>query len=449
MLGDIPIIKTFINDNDCYVYDTYTNRLLRVSKEIYCEISKLRKIGIGEYRKLERSDRPYTDVIILMDKGLFKNSFIDQIKHPDSKYLPEMADRCMNQLILGITNSCNFKCRYCQQAEGKILSSRKMMDKETAFRSVDYLYEHSKDAFSVTITFYGGEPLLNFELIKCIVYYSIDKFRTKKVMFNMTTNASLFDKIILDFLVANNFKLLISLDGDKIMQDKHRKYLHSGEGTFDTVWGNIQYIKDKYTDYFHSNISFNSVILHDENSENVMRFFTDNDIAENVVTIRKADMNGIDYNSSPISLKINADDKRLENEIYQSFIDRYSDKSLISPVWHHNGPCVPAVRRIFVNADGKFYPCEKVDSDLSCEIGTLDTGINIKKATEILNVGELTEQECIKCWAVRFCNMCIRDCIDNGSLSRSVKMDHCKVQKNNALLFLKKLSQKSKLKDEI
>lgn len=439
MVGDKPILKNFTNGNGFFVYDTYTNCLFGVSKEIYCEICKLKQIGISKYRDLGRNDEPYNDVIILLDKGLFRNSFIEHIKHPDSNYLSEMTDRCMNQLILGVTNSCNFKCRYCQQAEGKILSSQKMMDKETAFRSVDFLYKHSKDAFGVTITFYGGEPLLNFELIKNVVHYSIQRFKTKPVMFNMTTNASLLDEKKLDFLVANNFKLLISLDGDRIVQNKHRKYLHSGEGTFDTVWSNIQHIKNNYTDYFRSNISFNSVMLHDESSENVMRFFANNGIAENVVTIRKADMNGIDYNVSLIALKQNSDDKRLENELYQSFIDRYSDKSIIPPVWHHNGPCIPAVRRIFVNADGKFYPCEKVDSDPSCEIGTLDTGLNIKKATEILNVGALTEQECISCWAVRYCNMCVRNCIDNGSLSRTVKMDHCKVQKNNALSFLKNL----------
>lgn len=139
------------------------------------------------------------DIMALMNKGLFRPSFINRIEHPDTRYMPEMIDRCVNQLILGITNSCNFKCRYCHQAEGKLLSHAKMMDSETALRSVDYLYEHSKDAFEVTITFYGGEPLLNFSLIKIVVDYAVNKFKTKKVVFNMTMNASLIDKVTADF----------------------------------------------------------------------------------------------------------------------------------------------------------------------------------------------------------------------------------------------------------
>ena len=441
MIGDIPIIKTFASSKGCYVYDAYTNHLLGVDKGIYREICKLQKLGVEEYRKLGSTYRQYKDVIDLLDKGLFRTSFIDQIEHPDSKYLPEMITRCMNQLILGITSLCNFKCRYCQQAEGKLLSSIKMMDKETAFRSVDLLYEHSKDAFEVIITFYGGEPLLNFQLIKSVVRYALDKFKTKRITFNMTTNASLLDEEKAEFLVTNNFKLLISLDGDKLIQNKHRKYLHNGEGTFDVVWSNVQYIQSKYPKYFRSNVSFNSVIMQDENSENILRFFKENDIEETAVAIRRADMNGIDYNTSPITQKNNSEDTRLENEIYKNFIEHYKDKAVISTIWHHNGPCVPVVRRLFVNAEGEFYPCEKIDSDPSCRLGTLDSGINVEKAIEILNVGKLTAQECKRCWAIRFCTMCIHNCINNGSWSRVMKLEHCEIQKKNALLCLKRLAE--------
>lgn len=441
MIGDIPIIKTFASNKECYVYDAYTNRLLGVGKEIYCELCKLQKLGIAEYRKLGRTDRQYTDVIDLLDKGLFKSSFIERIEHPDAKYLREMIDRCINQLILGITSSCNFKCRYCHQAEGKGLALQKMMDKETAFKSVDFLYEHSKDAFEVTITFYGGEPLLNFDLIKSTVGYAVEKIRTKNIVFNMTTNASLINEEIADFLAANNFVLLISLDGDEKTQDKHRRYLKNGEGTFNSVWKNVLYIRDKYPEYFNSNVSFNAVVLQDENPINVLRFFKENNISETSVTIRRADMNGIDYYVSSISLKNGSDDERLEGEMYKDFFERLSDKKNIPPIWHHNGPCVPAVRRLFVNADGEFYPCEKIDSDPSCLIGTLNNGINIEKADVILNIGRLTEQECKSCWALRFCTICVHNCINSGTWSRFMKLKSCEIQKKNAVAFLKKYAE--------
>lgn len=438
MIGDIPIIKTFTSSKGCYVYDTYTNRILGISREVYHEILELQKIGINEYRKSDRTDRQYTDVIALLDKGLFRSSFIERIEHPDTRFLPSMIDRCINQLILGITNSCNFKCRYCHQAEGKLLSSQKMMDKETAFKGVDFLYEHSKDAFAVTITFYGGEPLLNFDLIKSTVGYAIKKFRTKNIVFNMTTNASIINAEMADFLVANNFMLLISLDGDEKMQDKHRRYLKNGGGTFDSVWKNVRYIRDRHLEYFNTNVRFNAVILQDEDPENVIRFFRESNIPETAVTIRRADMNGIDYYTSPLIMKSGSGNERLELELYNEFIQHYADKNNISPIWHHNGPCIPAVRRLFVNADGEFYPCEKIDSDSSCRLGNLAIGINAKKAIEILNIGKLTEQECKKCWAVRFCTMCVHNCIDNGCWSKSMKLERCELQKKISLLLLKK-----------
>lgn len=444
MICDVPIIKTFVINDDCYVYDTYTNQILSVSHDTFLEICKLQKIGIEQYKASNRTDQQYNDVISLLSKGLLRTSFIDQIEHSYTMYLYEMVDRCINHLILGVTNMCNFKCRYCHQAEGKVLSSKKKMEMDTAFTSVDYLFDHSKDAFEVTITFYGGEPLLNFELIKLTVDYAINKFKTKNVVFNMTTNASLLNEETIEFLVKNRFVLLISLDGDYKMQNLHRRYRNNGEGTFNLVWKNIMRIKEKYPEYFNSNVSFNSVILQDENPENTLRFFKKNGISETAVTIRRADMNGIDYHVSSISLFGIPNDNIIDSSIYNDYLDRYSDKNHIPQIWHHNGPCVPAVRRLFVNADGEFYPCEKIDSDCSCKLGTLEEGINLKKAAELLNVGKLTEQECKRCWAARFCTMCVHDCIDDGSMSKAKKLESCELQKKNAVAFLRKYVEKQR-----
>lgn len=441
MMYDLPIIKTFIHNKKYYCYDACLNQLFNVSKRHYSEICKLHKIGISEYQKLNKTDTYYKDIITLINKGLFSSSFINTIEHIDTKNLHNLTARCINQLILGITNSCNFKCRYCHQAEGKVLSSAKIMSTETAFRSVDFLYEHSKDAFEVTITFYGGEPLLNFELIKSTVQYANNKFKTKEVMFNMTTNASILNNEIIDFLVENKFYLLISLDGKRETQNLHRKYLNNGKNTFDPVWKNITNIRKKHPLYFASHIQFNAVVLQDENPNDVLMFFEKNNISKETVHIRRADMNGIDYYISPISLKNNTENNILIEDMYKTALEHYLDKSAISNQWHHNGPCIPAVRRLFVNADEEFYPCEKIDSDPSCLLGTLNKGINIEKAKEIMNIGRLTEQECKKCWAVRFCTMCAFHCIDNGILSRSIKLENCKLQKKNALLFFKKYTE--------
>ena len=128
--------------------------------------------------------------------------------------------------------------------------------------------------------------------------------------------------------------------------------MKNGEGTFNSVWKNVLKIRDKYPEYFNSNIRFNAVILQDENPIDVLRFFKQYDIPESFVTIRKADMSGIDYYVSPISFQTIKDDEKYDHEIYNEYLGRYSDKKKIPSIWHHNGPCVPVVRRLFVNADG-------------------------------------------------------------------------------------------------
>ena len=436
--SDMPMIKMFIQNGKCYCYDTCTNHLLCVNKEHYREIRELKEVGITKYRELGKLMESYQDVIALLDKGLFSPSLIDEIEHRDTKYLQALTNRCINQLVLCVVNTCNFKCRYCHQAEGKTLSSASVMSGDIARQSVDYLHEHSKDAFEVAITFYGGEPLLNFSLVRATVEYANSKFVTKKIVYNMTTNASLLSDEALDFMEKNDFLLLISLDGNAEIQNQHRKYLNNGGDTFDAVWKNVLHIREKYPSYFDSNVRFNAVILQDENPEEIVCFYAKNNIPEEKVNIQRADLNGIDYSASPLLLAAYSKDNRLVDAMYKGTLEKFADKSVIPRKWHHSGPCIPAARRLFVNADGKLYPCEKIDSDSSCLIGSLDQGIDIDKVEKMLNIGKISEHECKSCWAIRFCTMCVLNCIDDGKWSRSRKLANCKFQKREVLSFFEK-----------
>lgn len=434
IISDIPIIKTFIKDDKYYCYDTYTNSLLNVSKEIYIEICKMKEIGLFEYRNLRDSHSAYIDVISLLEKGLFKFDFIKEIYHPDTKYVGQLIDRCISQLIIEVTNACNFKCRYCHQSE-KAITECKMINEDIAYKSIDYLFEHSKDANEIAITFYGGEPLLNFGIIEKIVNYSNLKFESKPILYNMTSNASLIREEMISFFVENKFPLLISLDGDKIIQNRHRKYLSDGKGTFDDVWNNILKIRDNYPNYFDIYVSFNAVVMPNEDSEKVIDFFARNDIRKNKVTLTKADLTGIDYFS-----EIHIANKKVYSkdylEEYKDILDCFMKKNRLPSKWHHSGPCVPGARRLFVNVDGDFYPCEKVDGAKGCLLGNLHSGIDLEKAVELLNIGRLTNEDCKKCWAMRFCSMCVKQCLDGDSISCEKKKSSCKLMKEQAFSFL-------------
>ena len=114
-------------------------------------------------------------------------------------------------------------------------------------------------------------------------------------------------------------------------------------------------------------------------------------------------------------------------------------KEIIPNVWHHNGQCVPGVRRLFIDIFGNFYPCEKVIEKKSLQIGNLEKGFNKKRISNMLNIGKLTGTECKRCWAIRFCDMCVSSCYDVNcdKITKLQKTYYCKLQREKALDFFK------------
>lgn len=109
-----------------------------------------------------------------------------------------------------------------------------------------------------------------------------------------------------------------------------------------------------------------------------------------------------------------------EYESYQKKHDKMPEK------WAPSGPCIPGKRRLFVDVNGNFYPCERVSetSDIM-NIGSLDEGFKLDKIKQLVNIGRLTQEECRKCYAINKCTICARLVDDNGRLSAEKKLTHC------------------------
>lgn len=446
-----PIGMPFYYNNCYYYYDTYTNKMFSIKKEHFMEIKKLMNMGTDKYVSDDNNTVFKNDIIRLINRGFFTPQFLSEKKCFDSVSVHSMLTRCVNHIQLQTTRMCNFRCRYCFFAnDNKVTRNHenKNMDWATAQKSIDFLFDNSKDAETITISFYGGEPFLNFDVIKRTVTYAKSKFISKELRFSVTTNGSVMNDAIADFLADNDFSLLISLDGPKNIQDNHRKFNITGQGTFDTVIKNVQLLKQRHSEYFNRKVMFNPVMFADESYQNVVDFF--NSIGVNCNNVKKqyANMKGIDYNynftdSEFINMTKYDRYREYNSDQIENMEKVFKQTGIISTEYLPQGGCVPGLIRVFVTVDGDFYPCEKVNETPDLCIGNISQGFDFGQVERLANIGNLTYDKCKQCWAVRFCNMCIIHCTDaeTGDISCRARSAFCDVTKQMAKAYLEKQAE--------
>ena len=150
------------------------------------------------------------------------------------------ADFPLQTLVLNLTNQCNLSCQYCYEfGADKVATPEgkpKFMDFETAKASVDFLLQQSAGRRQIHVTFFGGETLMNFPLLKQVVTYANQQAADngRQIDFSLTTNATLLTPTIIEFLSANRIGVTVSMDGTKEMHDKLRVFAN-GRGSYDII----------------------------------------------------------------------------------------------------------------------------------------------------------------------------------------------------------------------
>jgi uncharacterized protein len=142
----------------------------------------------------------------------------------------------IHSITLHVANDCNLRCSYCYGKGGTYGEERCLMDWGTARESVDFLVRNSDSQQELSIAFFGGEPLMNFPVIKRTVSYceTVARKLGKKFTYSLTTNGTLFRQNNVDFMRQNKFGILVSLDGTKEIHDRHRIFA-SGKGSYDVI----------------------------------------------------------------------------------------------------------------------------------------------------------------------------------------------------------------------
>lgn len=364
---------------------------------------------------------------------------------PTRKEFKELVKGKCEQIVLELTEDCNLRCGYCiynahHQAHRSF--SNKSMSFDIAKRSVDcVMQDYQGDEFA--LTFYGGEPLVNFELMKRIIEYFKERYPMVKKSFGFTTNLTLLDDEMIDyFSKTEELEIVCSLDGPRRLHDKFRRDLN-GKGSYEIATSNfIKLMENFYNKKAGRTLMVNCVITPPytkDKLDEISRYFrTELKIPQEInINYSYVDVGDMvfDYDRKEVIDKnLNLEISPLEEwaakdfEIngtdseYFGLIDkelarvagRMKSDNIVNGSFLH-GNCLPGQRRLYVTTDGRFRPCEKVGNIPS--LGDCFTGYDYDKSYEIYlkTYAQKYHEICKNCWARTMCAVCYESSVTTDS----------------------------------
>ncbi|MGX8702538.1 thioether cross-link-forming SCIFF peptide maturase [Caproiciproducens sp.] len=328
------------------------------------------------------------------------------------KFAEMMKDAPIKSMCLNIAHDCNLRCEYCFAAKGDFGRGRMLMPFAVGKRAIDFLIERSEGRHNLEVDFFGGEPLMNFEVVKQIVNYarSIEKEHNKNFRFTITTNGILLTDDKIDFINREMSNCVLSLDGRKSVNDLLRVRA-DGTGSYDTIVPKFQKLvasrgdKDYYArgTFTKHNLDFTNDVLH------MAELGFEQISVEPVVSDVK-----LDYSIREEDLpRVFEEYERLANTI----IDRKKAGKGFN-FFHFmldldQGPC--AIKRlrgcgcgneyIAVTPEGDIFPCHQFVGDESFKMGNVMDGTlntDMKHSFALANI--YSKPECRNCWAKFYCS---------------------------------------------
>lgn len=453
-----PFIKLFKVASGFFIYDINTNRVLKINQPLYNALLEILKTGKTNEKVF--SDDVEQDLLSLEDEGYLKDNPIQKIISPYYCVFKSYLHGKMNSLTLEVTQKCNFCCKYCDYSSDEFFNrnhTTKSMSIEIAKKAIDMYFKNSIYENSKSFGFYGGEPLLAYQFIKECVEYIKSKCDGNEIIYHMTTNASLLNEEMIHFFSEYGFIITISLDGPKDYHNKNRKFSSSYSETFDIVYDKIKMInelKNKYPlhvkinavwdgslpkkeleDFFLNDpiISNYSFLINDMSSNDLNNYFA---IEEDDILIDKNNQL-----KNILTRRFQHKNVFTENEENKYLLEKLKNHYNLPKNFHHAGMCIAGQKNIYVTADGNLFPCEKFSIICTyAQIGTVWESLNYDKILQLLNFGEITQEECKHCWAIRLCSMCALTANGRDTLSREVKLTYCTQQKQKILEDLKNIT---------
>lgn len=351
----------------------------------------------------------FSDIQELKEAGkLFAKDIFEEQKF-------EMKNRntVVKALCLHVAHTCNLNCEYCFAAQGKFNGRTGLMDFETGKRALDFLIENSGTRKNLEVDFFGGEPLMNFEVCKQLVAYarSIEKEKNKNFRFTLTTNGVGITDEVIEWANRECYNVVLSLDGRKEVNDRFRKDIQ-GRGSYDVIVPKFQklvqarrnegyYMRGTYTHYntdftkdlFHmaddlgfTELSMEPVVVSPENPSALTQ--EDFKIICEQYEILAKDMLRREKEGKPITF-------------YHFMIDLEHGPCIYKRI----SGCGSGTEYMAVTPWGDLYPCHQFVGDETYKLGDIWNGIEKKELRDEFKLCNVyARPDCKDCWARLYCS---------------------------------------------
>ena len=381
----------------------------------------------------------------------------------ESETLKGKVGEGIENLVFNVTERCNFNCGYCifsGNYENERIENNLEMDISTAKRAIDLLVLRTRNP--ALISFYGGEPLNNIDLINEIIKYAKENYSNKVYAFSMTSNFYNADRYLRE-IIENEIHINISLDGPEEIHNKNRK-LKDGRPTYDKIMKNLGKFEEVAPGYVKKHFRYNITCASSEDLPRIIKFFQKNKQftgARISMVEQKGFKDRVDKRKDNGYVWILANDyvnSILSGEnpgILKGFFDQplkriaFRREEIMPERLMLEGSCYPGNRKLFVDTNGTFYICERFGRRIP--IGDAENGINQKLIDNVIeNFREIRNELCTDCWAQRICTPCIQSSKDSGKdISKKGLFQTCNSNKSQILVALTQYVSLSEKKEKL
>jgi uncharacterized protein len=447
----LPPYHLFEKSGERFVYVLSMSQFFNIEELTYRLLDSCLRVPFEEAVEELKSCSSYSpeevaDVVreagLLAEHGLFDVPDWSLGEEDLKRQLHQRYSAPWTKLELALAETCNLSCTYCYCDSCRDMPNKGLMTQDVAKKAIDWLFQASGAARNLSLTLFGGEPLLNKPVFKFVMDYSdaLAKEHGKTIRYSMTTNGTLIDDMVIHYIKKHNFGLMVSLDGPPEIHDKQCPH-HDGTGSFAEAAAGIKRLMKR-----RKRVTVRCTMTNaGPRMTDLIRFFEDFGFTR--IVLGKV-TSPVEETSCTCDRKTfeefeRQDDSEVLSWIFKNFSEgkkptyfpyahfiseRARGESTKTPSVFKCGACRGTTT---IGADGNLYPCHRYVGMQAFDVGHIDSGPDINYAKEYwARYNETCDPKCRVCWARTLCNRpCPWEISDSDGGFRPLEEWQCDMRK--------------------